>query len=59
MNLYFVTQYFGKGVNFMPKGRGWFGDSKGHSNAGRKGGLARSKNSKKENNLSDQKQNER
>lgn len=25
------------------RGRGWFGDSSGHSKAGRKGGLARSK----------------
>ncbi len=25
------------------RGRGWFGDSSGHSKAGRKGGLARSR----------------
>lgn len=25
------------------KGRGWHGDSKGHADAGRKGGLARGK----------------
>lgn len=25
------------------KGKGWFGDSAGHSKAGRKGGLARSR----------------
>jgi hypothetical protein len=25
------------------RGKGWFGDSKGHAKAGRKGGLARGK----------------
>ena len=28
------------------KGRGWHGDSEGHREAGRKGGLARGKNKK-------------
>jgi hypothetical protein len=28
------------------KGKGWFGDPKGHAAAGRKGGLARSKKAK-------------
>jgi hypothetical protein len=33
-----------KGGESMPqkRGKGWFGDSEGHSKAGRKGGLARS-----------------
>lgn len=31
-------------------GRGWFGDSAGHSKAGRKGGRARARNSKRSNN---------
>jgi len=29
-------------------GRGWHGDSSGHANAGRKGGLARGRNKKQE-----------
>lgn len=28
------------------QGKGWFGDSAGHAKSGRKGGLARGKNSK-------------
>lgn len=32
------------------KGKGWFGDSEGHSKAGRKGGLARSRKNKSNNN---------
>lgn len=45
--------------NGSNKGRGWHGDSKGHADAGRKGGKASSGNRKRrnggsENNQSDQ-----
>ncbi len=42
-------EWKGGGETMANRGKGWFGDSRGHAKAGRKGGLARGRRSKENN----------